>query len=34
MIPSAGKRDTITWSYNSNNQPIKNDECPTKYKGD
>jgi hypothetical protein len=34
MVPSAGKGDTITWGYNSDNQPISGDECPTKYKVD
>jgi hypothetical protein len=34
MIPSDNKGATITWGYDSNNQPITRNECPTKYKVD
>ena len=33
-IPAADKRATITFGYNSNNEPIQGDECPTKYRLD
>jgi hypothetical protein len=34
QIPSAEKMATITYGFNSNNEPIQGDECPTKYKVD
>jgi hypothetical protein len=34
VIPAANKGDTIFWGYNSNNQPISGNECPTKFKVD
>ncbi len=34
MIPSDNKGATITWGYDSNNQLITGNECPTKYKLD
>jgi hypothetical protein len=34
QIPSDSKSATITFGFNSNNQPISGDECPTKYKLD
>ncbi len=33
-IPSDGKSALITYGYDSNNQPIGNNDCPTKYKLD
>lgn len=33
-IPSASKSATLTFGYNSNNEPITGDECPTKYRVD
>ncbi len=33
-IPSDGKSALITFGYNSNNEPIGENECPTKYKLD
>jgi hypothetical protein len=33
-IPSDSKSATLTFGYNSNNQPINPGECPTKYKLD
>lgn len=33
-IPSDSKSATLTFGYNSNNEPITGDECPTKYKVD
>jgi hypothetical protein len=34
QIPADSKKATITFGYNSNNEPIVGDECPTKYKLD
>lgn len=34
QIPSDNKSATITFGYNSNNQPITGDECPTRYRVD
>jgi hypothetical protein len=34
MIPADNKGATITWGYDSNNQLITGNECPTKYKVD
>ncbi len=34
MIPEASKSATLTFGYNSNNQPVTGDECPAKYKVD
>lgn len=34
QIPSASKSATITFGYNSNNEPITGDECPTHYRVD
>ncbi|HEX7412063.1 MAG TPA: hypothetical protein VF298_07995 [Bacteroidales bacterium] len=34
QIPSKSKSATITFGYNSNNEPITGDECPTKYRVD
>jgi hypothetical protein len=34
QIPSAEKKATITFGYNSNNEPIQGKECPTKYRLD
>jgi len=34
QIPSANKSVTITFGYDSNNQPVTGDECPTKYRFD
>jgi len=33
-IPSASKSATLTFGYNSNNEPISGDDCPTKYRVD
>jgi hypothetical protein len=33
-IPSDNKSATLTFGYNSNNQPVTGNECPTKYKLD
>jgi hypothetical protein len=33
-IPSASKSATITFGYDSNNNPITNGDCPTEYKVD
>jgi hypothetical protein len=34
QIPSDSKKATITFGYNSNNEPVVGDECPTKYRLD
>jgi hypothetical protein len=34
QIPSMDKSATITFGYNSNNEPVQGDECPTKYRLD
>jgi|APDOM4702015159_1054818.scaffolds.fasta_scaffold31920_1 hypothetical protein len=34
QIPSDNKSATITFGYDSNNQPIVGDECPTRYRVD
>lgn len=34
QIPSDNKSATITFGYNSNNEPITGDECPTRYRVD
>jgi len=34
QIPADEKSATITFGYNSNNQPITGDECPTRYRVD
>jgi hypothetical protein len=34
QIPSDNKKATITFGYNSNNEPVVGDECPTKYRLD
>lgn len=34
QIPSGDKSATITFGYNSNNEPITGDECPTRYRVD
>ena len=34
QIPSKDKKATITFGYNSNNEPVVGDECPTKYRLD
>ena len=34
QIPSDNKSATITFGYNSNNEPIVGDECPTRYRVD
>jgi hypothetical protein len=34
MIPGKSKGATLTFGYDSNDQPITGDECPTKYKVD
>ncbi|MEI7490656.1 MAG: hypothetical protein WCK92_04595 [Bacteroidota bacterium] len=34
MIPSDSKGATLTFGYDTNNQPITNDDCPVKYKVD
>ena len=34
QIPSASKSVTITFGYDSNNEPIIGDACPTKYRVD
>jgi hypothetical protein len=34
QIPSYDKKATITFGYNSNNEPVVGDECPTKYRLD
>ncbi len=34
QIPSGDKSATITFGYDSNNQPITGDECPTRYRID
>ncbi|MEI6435611.1 MAG: hypothetical protein WCP32_12255 [Bacteroidota bacterium] len=34
QIPSDSKSATLTFGYNSNNQPISGSECPTKFKVD
>jgi hypothetical protein len=33
-IPANDKKATITYGYNSNNEPVVGDECPTKYRLD
>jgi hypothetical protein len=33
-IPADSKSATLTFGYNSNNQPITGNECPTKYRVD
>ena len=33
-IPAADKKATITFGYNSQNEPVQGDECPTKYRLD
>jgi hypothetical protein len=33
-IPADNKSATLTFGFNSNNQPVTGDECPTKYKLD
>jgi hypothetical protein len=33
-IPAKNKGIKITWGYDSNNQPITNGDCPTRYKVD
>jgi len=33
-IPADSKSATLTFGYNSNNQPITGDECPTKFRVD
>lgn len=33
-IPSGDKSATITYGYDSNNQPVTNGDCPTKYRLD
>ena len=33
-IPGADKKATITFGYNSQNEPVQGDECPTKYRLD
>ena len=34
MIPAGNKSATLTYGYDSNNQLITNDDCPTKFKVD
>jgi hypothetical protein len=34
QVPSDNKSATITFGYNSNNEPITGDECPTRYRID
>jgi hypothetical protein len=34
QIPSGDKSATITFGYNTNNEPIVGDECPTRYRVD
>jgi hypothetical protein len=34
QIPSDDKKATITFGYNSNNEPVVGDDCPTKYRLD
>lgn len=34
MLPSESKSATLTFGYNSNNQPVEPGECPTKYRLD
>jgi hypothetical protein len=34
QIPADSKKATITFGYNSNNEPIVGDECPTKFRLD
>jgi len=34
MIPSASKSGTVTFGFDSNNQPVTGDDCPTHYKLD
>jgi hypothetical protein len=34
MIPGNNKSATLTWGYDSNNQLITNDDCPTKFRVD
>lgn len=34
QIPSAEKKATITFGFNSNNEPVQGEECPTKYRLD
>jgi len=34
QIPAQSKTATITFGFNSNNQPISGDECPTRYRID
>lgn len=33
-IPAADKKATVTFGYNSQNEPVQGDECPTKYRLD
>jgi predicted secreted protein len=34
QVPSDNKSATVTYGYDSNNQPITGDECPTRYRVD
>ena len=34
MIPAGNKGATLTFGYDSNNQPVTGNDCPTKYKVD
>ena len=34
QIPAVNKSATITFGYNSNNEPVTGDECPTHYRVD
>jgi len=34
QVPSDNKSATVTFGYNTNNEPISGDECPTRYRVD